>query len=126
MLLTNDQQSPQIPVQVEGKVLSSVTVSPTSLFMGVVQPGQEVIKQLVIQGKKPFQIVSISCDDKSFRFGKDKESKPLHVIPVTFVAGKDLGKILKAIRIETDLGGDVRELSAYAVVSKDQTAGTSR
>ncbi len=126
MLLTNDQQTTQIPVQVEGRVLSSVTVSPTSLFMGVVQPGQKVTKQLVVQGKQPFRIVSISCDDDCFQFGKDQGAKPLHVIPVTFAAGKDLGKILKTIHIETDLGGQAQDLSAYAVVTQDQTAGTNR
>jgi len=99
-------------------VVSGITVSPTSLFMGVLQPGQQVTKQLVVQGKTPFRILSITCDDPSFKFNKDEKVAAVHMIPITFVAGKDLGKIIKAIHIETDLGADMPELSAYAVVSQ--------
>jgi hypothetical protein len=120
MLVTNDAAGTQIPVLVEGRVLSGITVSPASLFMGVVQPGQKVTKPLVVKSKKPFRILSIDCDDKSFEFGKETDQTPktLHVIPVTFAAGADSGKVTRTIRIETDLGETTPELAAYAVVSK--------
>jgi hypothetical protein len=118
VLVTNDRQSPQIPVRVEGQVASAVTVSPASLFMGTVQAGQKVTRQLVVRSKQPFRILSIDCDDDSFTFGPlpDESAKPLHVIPVTYVAGADAGKVTGMIRIETDLGGPTPELAAYAVV----------
>ena len=118
MLVTNDAQATQIPVVVEGRVMPAITVSPSSLFMGVVQPGQNVTRQLVVKGKKPFRILSITCDDKSFTFGKvaDKTPKTLHLVPVTFAAGKDCGKDQSTIKIETDLGDSTPELAAYAVV----------
>src|SRR3990172_2744604 len=47
MLLTNDPKSPQIPLAVEGEGQSGIMVTPGSLFMGVVEPGQKVTKQLV-------------------------------------------------------------------------------
>jgi hypothetical protein len=118
-LVTSDNQ--KIPVLVEGRVEPTVSVSPAALFMGVVQPGQKVTKQLVVKSKKPFKIVSITCEDKSFEFAdeKDKDSaKPVHLVPVTFMAGDDLGKIVKTIKIQTDQGQYTPELSAYAVVSK--------
>jgi hypothetical protein len=120
MLATNDAQGTQIPVEVEGRILSSITVSPTSLFLGVVQPGQKVTKQLVVKGAKPFRILSITCDDKSFEFGTptDQTPKTLHLVPVTFIAGENAGKIAKTIKIQTDLGATAPELSAYAVVAK--------
>jgi hypothetical protein len=119
-LTTNDFQSPQIPLAVEGMVQPGVTVSPSSLFMGVVHPGEKVTKQLVVRAKKPFRITSISCEDKSFQFDAAKEDTPklVHLIPVTYVAGTDPGKVLKMIRIETDLKDQLPELSAYAVVSR--------
>lgn len=85
MLVTNDLQATQIPLLVEGRVLPAVTVSPSSLFMGVVEPGKTVTRQLVVKGKKPFRILSITCDDKSFTFGKvaDKTPKTLHLVPVS-------------------------------------------
>jgi hypothetical protein len=120
VLVTDDHQSTEIPLAVEGLIQPSITVSPTSLFMGVVHPGDKVTKQLVIQAKKPFRILSISCDDKSFQFdtSRDTTAKSLHLVPVTFVAGKEAGKVLKTIRIETDLGNTLPELSAHAVVSR--------
>jgi hypothetical protein len=118
-LVTNNPQMPQVPVLVEGRVVPTITVSPTSLVMGTVQPGQQVTKKLVIKGKKPFHVLSISCGDESFKFEApaDADAKELHVIPVTFTAGADLGKITKSIKIETDAGQSVPELSVYAVVA---------
>ncbi|MEN6450654.1 MAG: DUF1573 domain-containing protein [Thermoguttaceae bacterium] len=118
MLVTNDANT-QIPVLVEGRVVAGITVSPTALFMGVLQPGQKVTKQMVVKGKKPFKVLGISCDDKSFQFDTSKEgtAKSLHMIPVTFSAGADAGKVVKTIRIKTDQGEMTPELAAYAVVA---------
>jgi hypothetical protein len=122
MLVTNDANGTQIPVEVEGRVMPGITVSPTALFMGVVQPGQKVTKQLVVKGKKPFRVLGVDCDDKSFQFDTSKEesSKELHLIPVTFTAGADAGKVVKTIKIETDQGEMRPELAAYAVVAAAQ------
>ncbi len=122
MLVTNDSYATQIPVAVEGVVQAGIVVSPASLFMGVVQPGQKVTKQLVVKGNKPFRIVSVDCDDKGFQFDTSsvKTPKALHLIPVTFVAGKEPGKVSKTIRIETDFNETAPVLSAYAVVAGQQ------
>ncbi|NUQ61240.1 MAG: DUF1573 domain-containing protein [Pirellulales bacterium] len=119
VLVTNDRNATQVPVLVEAKIDSPVAASPTSLFMGVVQPGQKVTKPLVIRAGKPFRILSVSCDDASFEFdtSSETEAKAIHVIPVTFVAGVDPGKVVKTIRVETDLGESLPDLSAYAVVA---------
>jgi hypothetical protein len=119
ILVTNDRNKTQVPVAVEGLVQSGITVSPASLFLGVVESGKKITKQLVVRGKKPFRIVSVSCDDASFEFGEvhTDEAKSLHLIPVTFLAGESAGKILQTIRIETDSGQSTPELSAYAVVA---------
>ena len=119
MLVTNDAAGSQIPVQVEGRVMSSITVSPAALFMGVLQPGQKVTKQLVVKGKKPFRILCVSCEDGSLRFDTSKEgaAKVLHLIPVEFTAGADVGKVVKTIKIKTDQGEMTPELAAYAVVA---------
>jgi hypothetical protein len=119
LLTTNDAQGGQLQVMVEGRVNPGIAVSPASLFMGVVKPGQEVTKPMVVRGSKPFKILSIVCDDKSFKFGPEQDSsaKLVHVVPVTFVAGPDVRKVTKTIRIETDLGRSAPELSAYAVVA---------
>lgn len=119
LLVTNDPRGGQIPVLVEGRVLPGVTVSPATLFMGVVQPGEKATKQLVVQGKSPFRILEISCDDDSFQFhtSADQSAKRLHLVPVTFQAGAEAGKVLQVIRIKTDQGERATELTAYAIVA---------
>jgi hypothetical protein len=119
-LLTNDASAQQIPVLVEGRIMPTISVSPAALFMGVVQPGQKATKTLVVTSKKPFRVLSITCDDpKSFQFdlSKDAQATKLHQIPVTFVAGAAAGKVVKTIKIKTDQGEITPQLDAYAVVA---------
>jgi hypothetical protein len=104
ILVTNDVRAKQIPVDVEGRVAAEVSISPASLFMGVLQPGQKATKQLVIRAKKEFRVKSVTCEDGSFTFQTNNDSKQLHVIPVTFTAGDTPGKISQKLVIETDLG----------------------
>jgi hypothetical protein len=121
ILVTNDQGSPQIPLALEGLVQPSVTISPESLFMGVLQPGEKVTKQLIVRSKKPFRVESVTCKDPAFHVqvpaGSETTAKTLHVIPVTFEAGDSEGKILATIRVHTDLVDTAPQLSAYAVVA---------
>jgi len=125
-LATSENQGVPMPLAVEGRVVSSVTVSPSSLFMGIVQPGQEVTKSLVVKATRPFKVLLIACEDKSFKFAVAGDAaKVVHVIPVTFAAGNTEGKVTRTIRIVTDLGQSSPELSVYAVVSS-QTAASDK
>ena len=118
-IFANNGDSQQIPIMVEGHVQPGVMVSPAALFMGVVQPGEKVTKTLVVTGKKPFRVLGVTCGDKAFHFDTSKEIGPavLHQIPVTFVAGADVGKIMKTIKVKTDQGEMTPELLAFAVVA---------
>ena len=107
ILVTNDARSSQIAVAVEGRVQPALTVSPASLFMGVLEPGEQVTKQLVVRANRPFRITSIECLDGCFEFSPDDESKELHIVPVTFTAGDDAAQIAEKIEIETDYGDGV-------------------
>ncbi|OHB66154.1 MAG: hypothetical protein A2V70_09565 [Planctomycetes bacterium RBG_13_63_9] len=129
MLVTSDLRGGGIAVLVEGRVLPAITVSPAPLFMGVLEPGQQVSKKLVVRGNRPFRITQVSAAGEGFRFETSSEqaAKPFHLIPVTFVAGNDLGRVVRTIRIQTDLDNAVAELSASALVSRqrsDLTAST--
>jgi hypothetical protein len=125
-LVTNDQRAKQIPLDIEGRVLSELTVSPASLFLGVVQPGKPVTKQVVVKGKRPFRIKSVTCDDGSFSFKTSDEARETHLVPVTFIA-ETPGKISHKIRIETDLGEGVgSELNAYGEVIGEEIRAADR
>lgn len=118
ILVTNDRNMKDVPVAVEGVVRAGI-VAPSTLFLGMVQPGQKVTMPLVVKGKKPFSIVSITSDGEGLAFdrSKDEGAKLVHVIPVTFVAGNESGKVTRTIRIETDQADSAPVLSAYAVVT---------
>ncbi len=103
-LVSDDSKMNRIPLAVRGRVVSPLTVSPASLFLGVVETGQTVSKQLVVRGKQPFKVVDVKCTDKCFTFeAPPDKKKTLHFIPLTFTAGAS-GKVSRKIQIETDLG----------------------
>lgn len=102
-LVTNDSRLPSVGVTIDGQVVSPLTVSPVSLFVGVLKPGQTVTKQLVVRAKKPFKIASIDGDTDALTFKTSPESKPVHLVPVTFTAGKEAGEFEQKIEIATDL-----------------------
>lgn len=121
-LITNDARIKEIPVPVDGQVLASISVSPASLFLGVVEPGGRVTKQIVVRGQKPFRITAIhgDCECLQATVPKDEEAKTLYLIPVTFTAGEIAGKITQTVSIETDSGQAVLKVPAYSVVEVKQ------
>lgn len=118
LIVTNDSGASHVSLPVEGQVVSALTVSPASLFLGVVKPGDTVKKRIVVRGNKPFRIISVKCDDASFTFETpDAESKPLHFVPVEFKAGDQPGQIEKKIEIQTDLSqGGATQCVASATI----------
>jgi len=107
VLLTNDRRATQFPVNVEGRIVPELSVSPALLMLGTLQPKQKVTKQIVVKGFEPFKIVDIQCDQQGFTFEpKDKdEAKNVHLIPITFEAPDAAGKVNCKIEITTDLAG---------------------
>lgn len=108
-LVTDDDRLKSIPIMVQGTVVAPVTVSPPTLFLGVLNPGQKVTKNLVVKGKQPFKVECIDCgeDDKlQFKMPPDS-AKNVFVIPVTFTAGDKPGDFSQKITIKTSLGESV-------------------
>ncbi len=107
-IVTNDSWNSDLDLPIEGRVTPPVTVSPASLFMGVLKPGESATKQLVVRGKTPFKVVKIHCPDGCFEFTLSDEEKKLHLIPVKFTAGSSPGKVSEVIEIETNLAGGLK------------------
>lgn len=104
VLVTNDTRGGGVPLMVEGRVVPGLTVSPASLFLGVLQPGQSVTKQLVVKGRHPFKILDMRSSDPRLAFDVSNQEKSLHIVPVRFKAGEEAEKIVAAIEIDTSLG----------------------
>jgi hypothetical protein len=117
ILVTNDPRAQELPVDLQGRVISDITISPSQLFIGVVHPGQKVTKKLVVRGKKPFKILEIKCPDKSFEIEASKEAKSVHLVPVVFTAGSGPGRVSQKISLLTDQGENVAQaFTAYAEI----------
>ena len=101
--MTNDTEAPQIPVDVEGRVVADVTATPMSLSLGALAPGQSITKNIVVCSKRPLKITGIVCDP-SFSFKLPEAANEIQVIQITFTAGQQPGKFVKKIRIKSDLG----------------------
>ena len=117
-IVTNDDGSRKVTLPVEGQVASPLTVSPASLFLGNLAPGETVKKRLVVRGNKPFKILNVKCDGEGFQFEPhSEERKELHFVSIEFKAGSKPGNVAQKIRIETDLGnGLTAECQATATV----------
>lgn len=118
---TNDQKLRRVPLVVKGRVIDKLVVSPASLSLGVLRPGQKATKQLVVRAKEPFRVIRVACEkgDDCFSFQMPSEAKKVHLIPVTFTAGDHATTIAQKISIKTDLGnGAVASCFATATVKE--------
>jgi hypothetical protein len=126
-LVTDDRAVPTVPITVEGRVVPPLTVSPGTLFVGVLSPGQSVTKQLVIRGKQPFRITNVSCSDEAFQFRVTDQPRTVHLVPVTFTAGTETGDIERTIDIQTDLpmGGTIQCVARGTIKDVPAAAATA-
>lgn len=101
---TNETNSTatSIFLPIHGLIMEPLTAKPSCFQLGVVHPGEKLTKNLVIRGAKPFRIVQVSSPDSRIRFLVADDQSPVHVIPVTFTAGAEVGDIKQVISIKTD------------------------
>ena len=130
-LVTTDQRMPSVAVLIEGRVVPPLAVSPASLFLGVLKPGQVVTKQLVVTGRQPFKVTSVKCANSAFVFKPTDVAKKVHLIPVTYTAGDAAGDVEETIEIETDLasGGKTKcpaRGTIQGATTASQTTDTGR
>jgi hypothetical protein len=104
ILITNDANAAQFPIEVEGLVSSELTVSPQVLALGAVEPGQKVTKNVIVRGRKPFRVTAAHCDDDAITCKLSDTANKIQLIQVTLTAGDKPGKLSNKLLIETDLG----------------------
>ena len=121
-LVTNDRGNTSLPLSVEGRIVSAITVSPATLQLGDVQPGQSVTKQLVVRAPGPFRIVGVACDNGTefFQFRPSDAERRVHLIPVTFTAPSEIGEVTAQIEIKADgIDGSIPIVDVRANVVAD-------
>lgn len=103
-LVTNDNNNPRIPLDVEGRVTPEISVTPENWVLGDVPAGGDVSKKLIVRGKTPFSITKVDCDEDCFEVEYDPQPRATHVVTVNFKAGNESGRMKKQVAIHTDRG----------------------
>ena len=126
ILVTNDPRASQIPMDVEGRVVAEVTVSPQLLALGNVLPGGTVTKNIVVRANRPFCVTGIVCNDGCLSCPAKETPAKVHILPVTFQAGDVGGRVERELTITTDLGdGAVPVVTVQAMVDGVPADGAS-
>src|SRR5262249_21425485 len=109
-------------VDVEGRVVADVTVSPASISLGALEPGQKITKNIVVRSKRAFKVLGVVCDD-CFSYKLPSDAREVQMIPITFTAGEP-GKIVR--KIQTDLGENVvPDVTCQATVLAAENGSTA-
>ncbi len=90
-LLTDDANAPTVPVLVEARIESDITITPDVVSLGMLVPGQQKTVNVVIRGKQPFKVEKIECNemDRCFKVRLPEESRQVHVLPLTITTPED-------------------------------------
>ena len=101
VLVTNDANSPYVPVLVQARIEADVTVTPTVVSLGRMVPGQRKTVNVVLRGKKPFALEKIECkpDKMSFNVQLGKVTKKIHVLPITLTPPESPGKFTEEFMV---------------------------
>lgn len=117
ILVTDDPRATQIPMDVEGRVVAEVTVSPQLLSFGDVEVGGSATKNLVVRANRPFKIIGMNCSDPAVTFEPKPAVAAVQILPITFRPVSGSGRIELPLRVVTDLGeGAVPSVSVQANV----------
>ena len=100
ILVTDDANNPYVPVMVQGRVESDITVTVSPL--GNINAGKPKNFNVVIRGRKPFKIEGVECPDAKDCFEAKVSSRKsmLHIVPMTFTPKEKAGPFKKTLKIK--------------------------
>src|SRR5262249_55744087 len=107
-VMTNDPESPSVPVLVTGQVQGDLTATPSVLALG--RAGAAGAKgRYLVRSTKPFAITTITGNGEGFEAKADDGTKKmLHVVELTYKpsAGSLRGDLRRTFQVQTDLPGE--------------------
>lgn len=117
-LVTNDANSPQIPVLVEGRVEAEYTVTPEVVSFGNLTPGERRTMNVVVRCKKPFAIEKIESEKTAgtFEVRLPQEARQIHVLPLTMVAPAEIGTVNEEFTVKIGGSSDTVTFKAFGKV----------
>lgn len=90
-IVTDDANSPEVPLLFEARVESEFTVTPTVKALGRVNAGQSESFNVVVRGRRNFAVESVTCESgyEAFKVNLSNSSKAVHVFQIALtIPGK--------------------------------------
>ena len=87
-LLTDDANSPKVPILVEGRIDPDVYVTNPVVSLGLLTPGQKKTVSVIVRSKKPISISKIesTTNNELFMTKLPGDQKKMHILPLTVTA----------------------------------------
>lgn len=110
-LVTNDPETPVVPVMVTVEIRGRLAVSPSLLALGTVSSaGGPVQARVVVRGAAPFRITAIEGNGDGFQLAAASEDAPrtVHILAMSFQPDQSplRGDLKRTFRVVTDLAGE--------------------
>ena len=107
---------PRIPLRVTGQLQSALSISPRSISLGRLKPGESVQQRLVLIGRQPFTIGTIKADGWDIKHNGSSEAKKTHVLLTEFTP---LAANAGPLKTELHVSAADSSNSAKALVTAD-------
>jgi hypothetical protein len=108
-LLSNDRETPSIPVPVTGLVRGELTAAPSVLTLGEVDRAAGKQGRFIVRASRPFAITAVEGAGDGFSIAQPEPSrKTTHVLTLTYKPeeGSTRGDLRRLFRVHTDLSGE--------------------
>jgi Protein of unknown function (DUF1573) len=108
-ILSNDPETPSIPIIVTAFIRGELSAAPSVLSMGPVHSASGVQGRFVIRGARPFAIQSIEGGGDGFSASTAPHTRQaVHVVTVAYKPeeGTTRGDLRRVFRVHTDLPGE--------------------
>ncbi len=118
-VVTDDEKNPHVPLLVEAEIRPDITVNPAVVSLGTMNPGQSKTVQVVLKGRKPFAVESVTCEKVKdvFQVRLPKNPGEVQIIPLTVTAPDTLGTLDEELSVAIPGRADPVKFRAYAKIA---------
>jgi len=110
----------QIPLRFSARMASAIKISPSVITLNNVEPGQRLVKKVVIRANEPFKITDVKCRTKAFRVSAKKAGlSKTHIVEVAYTGeegktGKHECDLTFYTTLGTEPAGKIKAIVEFA------------
>jgi len=118
-VVTDDDKTPNVPLLVEAEIRPDISVNPSVVSLGTMTPGQSKTVQVVLKGRKPFSVESVTCEKVKdvFQVRLPKNPGEVQIIPLTVTAPDTPGTLDEELSVAIPGRAEPVRFRAYAKIS---------